>query len=354
MNGKEVEIWRLLVNSSQSVVVILCVAIVGAILVRKKFVSENLLDNLGKVIFYAMLPCLLFTSVSKSLDLESLQKLWYLPVVCVIYMICGFGVGIIINKLCKVPQEYHRAIIIASGFGNSGYLPIPLMTAVLAIFPFFQNLNISEDVGKSYVSMYLIAFSPLMWSVGYTIMAQKENVIRGFHIEWKKIITPPIWGIILGVIVGMIPAAKSNFCYADGHFYFLYKAAETIADGAVPSILIMLGGKLAYGPQPSGLGNKSIIGFIVLKMIVFPIVALCAIFALRYYKIFGDDPVLYLLLIIEAAVPPANNLIVICSLVNRRIETGLAALIFYSYLASIPLLTFFIMLAMWTLNRYFS
>ena len=282
MEDKFSEILSMLLYSSQAVITIICAAVVGAILVRKKFVSENLLDNLGKVIFYAMLPCLLFTSVSKSLDLQFLKKLWYLPFACVIYMILGFCCAMILNKVFKIPKEYHRAMIVASGFGNSGYIPIPLTTAVIAIFPFFQELGYDDSLGKSYVSMYLIAFSPLLWSVGYTIMAQKHNVERkGFHVDWNKILTPPIFGIILGIIVGMIPIAKSNICLPNGNFYFLYKAAETIAAGTVPCILIMLGGKLAYGPQASGLGGKSIGAFIFLRMMIFPALALAVIFWLR-------------------------------------------------------------------------
>ena len=352
MGDKISEILSMLLYSSQAVITIICAAVVGAVLVRKKFVSENLLDNLGKVIFYAMLPCLLFTSVSKSLDLQFLKKLWYLPFACVIYMLLGLCCGFFINKFFKIPKDYHRAIIVASGFSNSGYIPIPLTTAVLAIFPYFQHLGLDESIGKSYVSMYLIAFSPLLWSVGYTIMAQKHNVVRkGFHVDINKIITPPIFGIMVGIIVGMIPILKINVCSPSGTFYFIYKAAETIAAGTVPCILIMLGGKLAYGPQASGLGGRSIGAFIFLRMMVFPACALAVIFWLRSCRIIGNDPILYLLLIIEAAVPPANNLIVICSMVNRKIEAGIAALIFYSYLAAIPLLTFFIMLAMWTLNH---
>ncbi len=352
MNNFVSEILTMLLYSSQAVIVIICAAVVGAVLVRGKYVSEHLLDNLGKVIFHAMLPCLLFTSVSKSLDFEVFKKLWYLPFACVIYMLLGFGCGIFINKLFKTPKEYHRAIIVASGFGNSGYIPIPLTTAVLAIFPYFQNLGISSDMGKSYVSIYLIAFSPLLWSVGYTIMAQKNNVKNTkFHIDIKKIITPPIVGILIGITVGMIPFLKSNICEPSGIFFFIYKSADTIAAGTVPCILIMLGGKLAYGPQASTLGGKNIGAFIILRMIFFPMFMLGLIYLLRRYQIVGDDPVLFLLLIIEAAVPPANNLIVICSMVNRKIETGVAALIFYSYLAAIPLLTFFIMLTMWVLKH---
>ena len=340
------EIFDLLLYSSQAVSTIFIIAAIGAFLVRFKVVTTNFLDNLGKIIFRVMLPCLLFSSVAGFLSFEKIQKFWFLPLAFVIYMLIGGSLGYLALKIVKPPKQYRNALIVSNAFANSGYLPIPLISAIIFIFPHFKELGISHEVGVSFVSMYLVAFSPMMWSVGYNVMSAQKKKFK-----LTDGITPPVIGVFLGVIVAMIPKLQNCLCSQDGELFFLFNTVKVIAGGTIPCVLLILGGKLAYGPKVKAIGAKTVLSVIVTKLIILPSIALAGLFFLHHIKMISLSPVLLLVLVIEAAVPPANNLIVICSMTNRKIEEGMAGLLFWTYLAAVPLLTFFIMLAMWLTNK---
>jgi predicted permease len=334
-------IFNLLFYSGKTVFSIFLIALSGVILVRRNIISRDSLRVLSQLVFFMFLPCLLFTKVTASVNLDQLKEYWVFPASCMIFISFGVMIGKLTVFLCKPREDMRPGVVAAISFSNSGYLPIPLLTAVTVIFPIFADNPKAGDEAVALISMFLLGFSPMLWTVGYSLVSGNKI----FEISFKKFFTPPVAGLFLGLAAGLIPGVKSS-CI-DGILSPFFSAASVIAQATVPAALLVLGGRLADGPV-SGIVNKRTIFCVILsKLIIFPAVAILYVVALRHLGLLPANLLAALVLVVEAASPPANNLVVIASLTNQKIEDGIATILFWTYLASVLTLTIVIMVTMW-------
>ncbi len=334
---------ELLPYSSKAVISIFLIALAGVFLVRGKIISRDSLKVLGNLIIHLLLPCLLFHKVSTSVSWEQLQKYWVFPMTCIIYIFFGLILGWLAAKICKPRKQMESGTIAAIAFNNSGYIPIALVIGITAVFPVFAGDPQAKDKAISFIAIYLLGYSPILWTVGYSLIS--GNKIS--NMSFKKIFSPPVIGMLSGVVVAMIPLFKNLFCSSDGLLYPLYKAAGIIGDATVPCVLILLGGCLAAGPVGKVVNKRTIFSVILIKLIIFPAIAICYVLLLRYFGALPANMLASVVLVIEAGSPPANNLVVMASVANPEIEDGMATIIFWTYLASIISLTLTIIAAMW-------
>ncbi len=335
------EIIQLFGYSAKAVASVIIIAVAGVVLIRTGVIKKDNLRALGQVIFYATLPCLLFTKVAETIDLDKLSELWIIPVSCEIFVIVGIVVGFILMKLVKPAPDFSKGLIAVSTFGNAGYLPIPLIAAITSIFPAFRADENAGALGVAYISAFLMCFSPTMWVVGFNLISGRS--IR--QIGLKQILTPPIIGMLCGIAVGLTPALKSGFCTNGTWLNVLFKAAGTLGMGTIPCALIILGASLAYGPDRTGLAKRTIVVAVLSKLVIMPMLAIFYIICLRRFGMYDVPLLMAVVLVVEAASPPANNLVVMCNLCNREIESRMASILFWGYLCCIPTLTLFILAA---------
>lgn len=335
------EILSLFNYSAQAVAAVMLVALVGVILVRLRVMEKKDFKPLGQLVFYAALPCLLFTQVAATIDLDTLARLWILPVSCFLFIGGGMLIGILLVKVVKPAEDMKRGVIAACAFSNAGYLPIPLIAAVTSIFPVFRDTENSGALGIAYISAFLIFYSPLTWTVGFSLISGRK--LRQTSI--KNIINPPVVGMLLGVLAGITPPVRSMLLESGTWSNSFFKAAQTLGLGAIPCVLIILGASLAHGPERSAIRKRVLAGAVAAKLVLMPLFGLLYVFLLRYFELYEVNLVMAVVLVVEATSPPANNLAVMCNLSNQQIESRMAAILFWAYLFSIPALTFFILLA---------
>lgn len=335
--------FELLPYSCKAVVSIFLIALTGVFLVRSKIIGRDSLKVLGNLIIHLLLPCLLFHKIAASASWEQLREYWIFPVTCVIYIGFGLILGWLTVNICKPRKEIKSGVLAAIAFNNSGYVPIALVTGITAIFPVFVSDPQSRDEAISFIAIYLLGYSPILWTVGYSLISGEK--ISNMSI--KKIFPPPVIGMLTGVTVGMIPALKNLFCSSNGILYPLHKAAGIIGDATVPCVLILLGGCLAAGPVRKVVNKRTIFSVILIKLIIFPAIAICYVLLLRHFGALPANMLASVVLVIEAGSPPANNLVVMASVVNPEIEDGMATIIFWTYLSSIISLTLTVVAAMW-------
>lgn len=335
------EFLQLLGYSGKAVGIIILVALTGAILRRRGILKDESLTVLSKLVFNLTLPALLITKVAASVDINKLKQWWVLPPTCVIYILFGLLIGWVVVKVFHPKPEFSRSVIACCGFGNSGYIPIPLLVAMTVIFPAFASRPEAGELAVSYISVYLIGFSPVMWSVGYTILTGQKVGSAAL----KNCVTPPIIAIAVGVLIGLTPL-KGMFCDKEGCLNIFFIASEVVASATIPCALIVLGGKLAYGPSSVLLSKRVLICIVLGKLVLVPCCAVFYIFFLRAQGWMPNDPLMAMTLFIEAGTPPATNLVVMCSMRKDRNGEAVATVLFWTYLASTVTLTLLIMVGM--------
>jgi predicted permease len=152
--------------------------------------------------------------------------------------------------------------------------------------------------------------------------------------------------MLLGVLVGIVPFLKNSICQNTGLAHPLFKAVEIIAQGTIPCAIIILGGNFASSKIGRPESFKPIITAAAIKLVLLPLLAIFYVKFLFSVGLLEKSLLLALVLVIEAAVPPANNLVVICTL-EKNHENNMTGILFWNYMISIVSMTVYIMLALW-------
>ena len=153
---------------------------------------------------------------------------------------------------------------------------------------------------------------------------------------------PPLWAMLLAVVVASVPPLKSLF-FTDGSFIknSVSNAIRSSGNVAVPLILVVLGSNLAKntlpneGPKTKEVQKeeRNILVAAVLSRMVLPVIIMGPVYALaaKYVPVsILDDPIFSVVLYLLLGAPSALQLSQICQ-INNIYEVVMSKLLFYSY-----------------------
>jgi predicted permease len=220
---------------------VLCV-VVSKLILKKRLPLETPVV-VSKLAFNVLLPCYLCTRVAGTLTKTPLnQSLMVLPFGALSQVIAGTICGVVLTKLvvtmaslqkkkssggggnrasnnnnsisaaaidieCK-DDVMPRLGLAACAFGNTFTLPLVFLTEVLGAA--------NADVIAGYIALYLVGWTPLLWTVGFLIIAgpamsdaivREKNPVKKCALQiretGKRIVNelanPPFLAMVLGV-----------------------------------------------------------------------------------------------------------------------------------------------------------
>jgi predicted permease len=111
---------------------LLCMVLIGLLLAHQKtqVVPIETFKILSRLVFALFLPCLIFTNLGQCISLENIIQWWFIPVNVVLITAIGCVLGLLVAVICRPPPEYFRFTIIMTAFGNTGNLPLAIVSAV--------------------------------------------------------------------------------------------------------------------------------------------------------------------------------------------------------------------------------
>ncbi len=261
----------------------------GYVLKRRRFISEKTVTELTRLVITIIVPCFLFNKVYHQFSIESLKEAYRMGLFAAGLVLMGALFATIASRLLGVGTIRRHSLMAVSSFNNAAYLPIPLVYALLP--------QAQADKAAFYIAIYVLVISPIMWSWGVWLLARKSGPRRSI---FKTILTPPAIGILFGVLCALEPCSQ-----VVERVNFLVGAAEIIGDALVPLSMIIVGTLLASITISKTIEplNVTVVAFI--KLILMPGIALLFITYGGFPKLMG------LVMLIQAAVPPAANLAII-------------------------------------------
>ncbi|XP_024400516.1 uncharacterized protein [Physcomitrium patens] len=401
---------------------------------------------LSQVAFRVLIPCFLMTKVAITLASQPAANLLFLPLVAIAQVLTGASLGRLACRfvypapasasspnfgntapITSVPpatiisergssaitqvatsnnvisfqentEQYMAAkkeaiVTAACAFGNSFTLPLIFMTGVLA----------AEEASKvaGYLALFMVGWSPALWIVGYSLIAtgDEESDSRGsvpknrFSLnaileEIKRIMNPPLYGVLVGMLVGGTPlshlflseantsaitmkstGAFTVLCtFTSGILRPIFDAAALLGTATLAVQTIVLASSLATSipslstasdakissPRVEAVehlpdtGNHSIIKAVSfstdletvldsrafwiissVRLVAMPIIMVVSTVILQSARILPADPVYNLLLMAQSAMPSAQNLVLLSQLrtSTRRLSGVLASLL---------------------------
>lgn len=160
----------------------------------------------------------------------------------------------------------------------------------------------------------------------------------------QHILQPPTIASLLAIIVGMVPQIKALFFGADAPLSFISDSLEILAGAMVPSVMLILGGMLAEGPNESKLGLRTMIGITMVRLLVLPLlgIGIVALADKLHFLVDGDQMYRFVLLL-QYTTPSAILLGAIASLRGYAVSEA-SSLLFWQHICALFSLSLYIII----------
>lgn len=271
----------------QQVLLLLTFITVGYVLCKTKKADNKQSKLLSVLGFYIFLPANLFSTFSANFNADYLSRKWPLILVCAVFVVVMFFVGIPLSKLLskdKYQQAIYRYSMISPNYGYMGYALARGMLSGEALLD---------------VMMFGIPLTLYTYTLGYCMLT-------GGKVSVKRLINPPNIGMLAGAVAGMtglaLPGLVNNL---------LSMAVACMG----PISMLLTGMVISEYNMKKMLTNKPVYVMTALRLLVIPI---CVGGVLRLLRLeFALLPALTLL-----CASCGLNTIVFPKLVGQDCSTG--------------------------------
>ncbi|XP_057970964.1 protein PIN-LIKES 2-like [Malania oleifera] len=149
------------------------------------------------------------------------------------------------------------------------------------------------------------------------------------------ILQPPTIASLLAVIIGLVPWLKELVYGDDAPLSFIIDSLEILAAAMVPSVMLILGGMLAEGPNESKLGIRTTMGIVVARLLILPLLGIGVVFLADKMNLLAPRDQMYrFVLLLQYTTPSAILLGAIASLRGYAISEA-SALLFWQHVFAI-------------------
>jgi hypothetical protein len=211
-------------------------------------------------------------------------------------LLFSLGIYTALGKIMNIKPSEKGVLILSAAFGNVTYLGIPVLTSLYGY-----------EAAKYALFYDLLATTPILWLIGAPIAAKYGE---GKKIEiaesLKAIISlPPIWGILIGIILNLTGIPLPSF---------MTKALDMLSSIVIPLMIFSIGLALSILKVKHA---YIIIPAVIIKLIVSPFISFIAAYSL------GLDRIALASCFIEGAMPTMVLSLLIAA--RFKLDTSLSA-----------------------------
>ncbi|KAH8090078.1 auxin efflux carrier [Aureococcus anophagefferens] len=242
-------------------------------------------------------------------------------------------------------------VMMTAAFPNSGGLPLALVDALCASSA--RSFLGGDECLAATAARDGRAGARAGEGRAAVAAAERPAALRGVRRGGARKPAPPVWGAILGGVLGAVPGARDALLGPPGRASVLSGAVQLVSSAAVPVGIINLGGSVAskVGRSERG-GDVAVLGgllgaAVVIRLLVVPCLSCAATVALRLFApavVPPGDAALTLVLMLESTPPPAMQCMIFCQLFAQDAERPLGKVLVATYIASLVTLTAWIAL----------
>jgi len=257
----------------------------GYALFRRGLMDERGLTLLSKLLINLFFPALIFSQLVANFDFGRFPNWWVFPLAGWGIVACGYVLGSLVLLLDRGLSQRNEFRALVS-FQNSGFIPL-LIAASLPVKEQSDLLTVT-------IFLFIIGFDTCLWTMAVWLLTKSS----GGKMEWKRLFNPPILTLLSTLLLIATGWHK--------HLgVVMLKPVQMWGNCALPLAMIIVGGNLAM-TKITQVRWGEVFAISLTKLIVFPLLAIILIVAFRI-----PQP-LALLLMIQACMPSAVTLSVIC------------------------------------------
>ena len=179
-------------KSLGSIFPIIVMISIGYILKKRHWFHHTFSENVSKLITNVALPCSIFYSVLKYLNMEALKEVSNRLIFTFASVINGYVAAFFVIKLVKMREGRRGVFYNAVVNANTIFIGLPL------------NMALFGEAASKYYLMYYITNTVSIWTLGYMLLASDpmENsgdAKGGFDL--KKLLSPPLIAFVIAFAV---------------------------------------------------------------------------------------------------------------------------------------------------------
>lgn len=205
-------------NVLAAVLPVFIVIVVGALMRRINWLTEEADDSLLRIVVNLLAPCLILDNILVNEALRNPANVWLPPLIGFATTAGGIFFARWFAPMAGLKDaRLSRTFAVVNGVYNYGFVPLPL---ALSLFD-------RETAGVLFV--HNVGIEVALWTVGLLTMQG-----AGGHVEWRKLINPPLVAIALGLLL--------NFLGVGGELpKFAMRSFEMLGLCAIPMSLLLIG-----------------------------------------------------------------------------------------------------------------
>lgn len=286
---------------------------IGFWLSRARGYSRALMHGLNQITGNVALPLYFFVHLART-NTADLRAGWIFPIVAAALISLGLMISAPLFRLLPFKDSERRTGVAMCSFGNSSYIPLGLMEIFPVTLPLIASAFSPRTVSL-YIGTYLLASSPLQWTLGNFLIADAGV---GRRPKLSELLTPPFVGILAGLAVVLLGLQG---ILQDTHFplFHVLMSLEKIGNVTLPLIMIALGstiGELTL-TRETGKGLVAMaLGVSAVRFLCFP--ALFILGFLLVLRPLGLTPVQIWVVFLEMHIPPATNLTIMAARAGKN------------------------------------
>ncbi len=233
------------------VLILLLLILIGFILTKTKILTDKGVKSMTDMVLLLVTPCVIIKSFIREFDKALLKNL----LISFLIAFTAHIAFILLSRLIMRSNDKNSEKVLQFGiiFSNCGYMSIPLQQALLG------------DMGTFYGSSYIAIFNIFVWSYGILLISGDKKYLT----PKKLIINPGIIGVTVGLLIFLlsIPIPKP-----------ISETVSYMASLNTPLPMIIIGFHLANSNLLSGIKDLKCLYSMLLKLIIFPLLALFGIY----------------------------------------------------------------------------
>jgi len=236
------------------VIVIFIIVMVGFILRKINYLNKQIIKGITDILLNVAIPAITIYSFNMELTEDTLAG----ASIVLIFGLLSMGSAAVIGAILfrKYPPDIKTVMRFAAVFTNSAFMGFPVLGSIFG------------GLGIFYASMYGIAFNLYLWTFGRILFTGSKDLTA----IKKALLNPGIISVIIGLIFFLTPLEMP---------FLMVRTSEMLGNLTTPLAMIVIGARLADVKPREMLQGKQIYYAAVLRLLVFPAVALLILKALN-------------------------------------------------------------------------
>lgn len=265
---------------TNQIIIMFILIFAGAILFRCGKLTAAGSKDLGNVLLYFIIPCVIINSFMTDFTWEKLTGLGISFLLAFLALLLSLVVSALIFK--KHPIENFSAT-----FSNAGFMGIPIIQATLG------------DDAVFYAAAFVALLNLFQWTYGVYVITGDRSLI-----SLKKIATNPIViSLLIGLALFFLPIEIPSI---------VESAVSMVSSANSPVAMLMIGTYLAQIPLKDMFTDKIVWLCSIVRLVLVPVLTM-----LLLWFVPEQYATIQLVVMIEAVAPVGANVAIAAQLYNR-------------------------------------